>query len=177
MINASAPVFHSKTAPMVYMEPVNGVCFSFQFGKCTERDHHQGESSLALHVCQPCFLLRQNLVDHSCPGGHASHPQLCQQKKLGAVACPFSVDSSTALINKNIPGVTSTFSNLSQTQSQDNLCKRCEKYKDHFNHLPAFECDCDMCRKFFWGLQTELNDNRINININSEYEHFHYKSF
>ena len=168
-MNVSAPSFQSKSSSMVYMEPIGGICYAFQFGKCSEKDHHRGEACLALHICQPCFLFRQNLVDHSCAGGHPNHPQICQQQKFGAIACP-----STSLTNRNPPCIAITLPTVSQNQEQ--LCKRCKDFESHFNHLPAFECNCNMCTKFFWGLQTELNDNGINININSRYEDFHFQS-
>ena len=169
-LNANAPAFHSKSTPLVLMEPILGVCFAFQFGKCNESDHHRGEDSLALHICQPCLQLRQNLVDHSCSGGHPNHSMSCNRKKLGALACPFHLETASLLADSNKNFKTTTPS----SSTENSLCRNCSQFEDHFRHLPAFECNCNMCTKFFWGLQTELKDNGINIDINSEYEAFHY---
>ena len=135
MLNPGASTFYSKTATVVLMEPQPGICFDFQFGKCNKSDHHREDNSLALHICQLCVIHRQNFVDHSCSGGHTGHPDLCQNKKLGAVACPHQIQPTQIISHQETQRP-----NQNEFTDECATCEKCEMLDSYFKHLPAFEC-------------------------------------
>ena len=73
---------------MIFMSPVSGVCFDFQYGRCSHGTHHEIQDELMLHICQPCFQIRQILVHHTCARRHQDH---VGDRKLGAVAYPYQL--------------------------------------------------------------------------------------
>ena len=111
-------------------------------------------------------------MDHSCSGGHTGHPDLCQNKKLGAVACPHQIQPTQIISHQETQRP-----NQNEFTDECATCEKCEMLDSYFKHLPAFECSCKNCVNFFWGLQTELNMNGINININEAYDNFHFSSY
>ena len=83
-MNLTATSFTSSGNTLV-IGPVSSICFNFQQGTCHHSSHHEKEDGeQQLHICQPCFQLRQILVHHS-----------SGNRRIGAISCPHLISSSS----------------------------------------------------------------------------------
>ena len=176
-LNPGAPAFYSQTMPVIFMPPVEGVCYLFQFGQCKKTDHHKSEDGLmALHICQARLQFRQNLVDHTCSGGHPNHPVSCGQKRLGASACPFQLSGSSSTPSTSS---SSSSSSISQTEVSSTSMTSppviVQSLKDIENiHRPRFSCNCNSCADYFYELQQEIDDHDFDFDLNTAWTEVHF---
>ena len=147
------------------MAPVSGICDLFQWGKCPEPNHHKApDGSMAIHVCQPCLQLRQNC----CSGGHPGHSYLCGQKCMGAVGCPFQLQTKDGYSISNNNSVKAI-----QTAQHEESLKDQEVHVGYY-HTPSFFCDCNHCAEFFDLLQTELDSHGLHVPLSSQWNRLHF---
>ena len=165
-LDPSAPPFKYQGS-MIFMGPAKGVCFDFQFGRCSQNTHHEKQDGeMQLHICQPCFEIRQLLVHHTCSGRHPGHGHVhgSGDQKLGAMGCPTqigqlkqeptpSLPPSNNIVNNNnnnnIPELRTTTS----TPSPSSFCQCCEHPSSscscvRFKHTPDALCSCPDCARF-----------------------------
>ena len=155
------------------MPPVLGVCFDFQFGKCNHPTHHQkSDGELELHICQPCYQVRQMLVHHSCSGQHPCHGGGAGERHVGALGCPAQVSHPPPAAAQVSSSLSTTFSSpSSQTQHavrNDMLpyyCPTCGKTCAScscvtYPHKPDALCTCESCRLFVNHYQITLDNLR-----------------
>ena len=126
------------------------------------------DGEFQLHICQPCYQIRQNLVHHSCAGRHPGHGHgQSSGQHVGAVGCPLQlsqlppVQTTTSPSNNNISNNSNKSSSPSTSQTMllppTNVstpsCQCCGvsvvscvcvKYK----HEPDPMCTCDACARF-----------------------------
>ena len=137
-LNPAATTFTCRSMPVQVLTPVEIVCYLFQVGACLEKDHHRDANGKnQLHVCQLCLQYRHDIVDHSC-WGHPHISSSCQDRRLGAIACPYQMESGT----KSSPQISSDSKQCTSLQT--------EKESSNIPHLPSFFCDCNFCADFFW---------------------------
>ena len=163
---------------MIFMAPITGVCFDFQFGKCDKLTHHEKEDGeLQLHLCQPCYQIRQLLVHHSCSGRHPGHSghghgQIAG-RRIGAVGCPaqmnqlplvqtttsppnnnYTIDTTSSSPSNN--NTNTTFSSPSSSQTTGISTPSCQCcgvsvvscFCVKYKHQPDAMCPCDSCTHF-----------------------------
>ena len=127
------------------MSPVPGICWLFQAGQCPFSDTHRGEDgSPQFHVCQPCFQVRHELIEHTC---WSSHPGECSKKPYGAIACPLGMNSSPQSQVQPTFQPTVTFPSLSSRSVSPPVTSQLDF--GFLNHKPTFKCDCQW--KLFRG--------------------------
>ena len=167
-LNPEAQSFMYR-GPQVFMAPVKNICFMFQFNQCKQiGDCHRGpDGELQLHICQPCYQIRGEIVEHRCS---SNHPGSCDSshKPYGAIACPFSLTPSSSPqqvsscqqspVPLHVP-----HQQKQQQQSQQGLqiCQRCQSRNCkcvYYKHKPTIKCDCIDCHNFLIDLQVEFDD-------------------
>ena len=148
---------------MIFMGPTKGVCFQFQFGNCSHSNHHEkSNGELLLHICQPCYQIRQNLVHHTCSGHHPGHSG--DEKRLGAIGCPLQVSQQQSPgCSSSAPQPSSSGPNHPSSHEQNNIgqdestrtvyvCKSCQYSGEcdcvTYRHTPDALCPCDDCARF-----------------------------
>ena len=150
------------------MGPTPGVCHEFQFGKCAQSNHHEKPNGeFLLHICQPCYQIRQDLVHHTCAGRHPGHHG--GERRVGAVGCPSQVSpeakhtSINVSTSNNVQTTNSTPVQCSTPAQQPNphrqvgdQCAPCKSCGDRmascrcvfYTHTPDALCTCDDCARF-----------------------------
>ena len=154
---------------MIFMGPTPGVCFEFQFGKCSQTSHHdKPNGDMQLHICQPCYQIRQLLVHHTCAGRHPGHHG--GERRVGAFGCPDQISPQTqspttsciSTPSQEVPAASSfqcsspsqQLTQFSQQQSRPLfLCKSCGDITDgctceSYRHTPDALCSCADCSSF-----------------------------
>ena len=190
-LNPSADPY-TYSGSMVFMGPITGVCFDFQFGRCQEPSHHEKpDGELQLHLCQACYQIRQLLVHHTCSGKHPGHGT---ERRVGAIGCPRQVSQPSPVSNQ----VASSPSPPKQVQQQQfppqqipqqihphqmqvvtnqRPCYSCDKPLDSctcvkFSHEPDPMCPCESCARFVRCYQILL-DNMREIGRTEDLDDFH----
>ena len=171
-LNPLAPVFYSQKTPYILMPSMSGLCMAFQFGTCRHDSHHHSDNGqdLAIYACQACLLICQNLVNHSCKGGHPGHNHLCGNKKFGAIACSHH-QVNTQVYSPQVPPTASTV-----PTSFEGYVEKLADGSVKIPHLPSFMCNCNFCADFFNEFQNELDDYEMDISIEREWTEFHFPS-
>ena len=134
--------------PQVFMSPVPGICWIFQAGQCPHPDTHRGEDGTPqFHICQPCFQVRHELIEHTC---RSTHPWECKKKPYGAIACLLGINSpqQTPSVSSCQPTVIPP--SLSSCSSSSPVTTQLDF--GFLNHKPSFKCDCQSCGSFFEDL-------------------------
>ena len=143
---------------MIFMSPISGVCSDFLYGRCQSPTHHEKPNGeLALHICQPCYQIRQMLVHHTCSGSHPGHA--AGERRVGAVGCPKQVGQTPQ------PSCHTTGCPPPQQQiveSVQSKCRHCSKDDDEctcvtYVHEPDARCPCSSCARFVRGYQISLD--------------------
>ena len=155
------------------MSPIPGVCWLFQAGQCPFPDTHRGEDgSPQFHVCQPCFQVRHELIEHTC---RSSHPGHCNKKPYGAIACPLGTNSSPNAPPQSTCQPTVGKSSVSFHPGSPPVTTQLDF--GFLNHKPSFKCDCQSCGSYFEDLQLELSSYNIELNIESLWNNIHFPTY
>ena len=154
------------------MGPTPGACFDFQFGKCNQPNHHETPNGeFLLHICQPCYQIRQLLVHHSCAGRHPGHHG--GERRVGAVGChsqlsqvspqaqppTTSVSTSSHIVQSTASPSVQNSIPTQQPNSQNQVgapCAQCKSCGDRtdtcrcetYRHTPDPLCSCSDCSRF-----------------------------